>query len=239
MDCRGALCLPLYSIVVGPLLNDPRSNYQAIRERIVRAAESVGRDPDEITLVAVSKTHSVDAIRSLYDLGQRAFGENKLQEALSKFDLLPDDIEWHFIGKLQSNKARRVAERFHIIQTLENSGQLYEISKANRSVLGLIEVNIADEIQKSGLFVKDLDDFHEKLIQCKWIQFRGLMTVGPALNNPEEMRSYFARLRDLNERLGGKWLSMGMSSDFDVAIQEGATHVRVGTALFGNRDYSK
>ena len=218
---------------------DIEQNYRNIRNRMAQAAESVGRDPEEITLVAVSKTQSVEAIRRLYDLGHRVFGENKLQEAIPKTEALPNDIEWHFIGKLQSNKIKRAAELFAVIQTIESESQIRELAKLTRPIHVLIEVNIAHEAQKSGIFAEYLDDFYQKLIQYDRIQFHGLMTVGPVVANPALTRSYFAELRRLSTGLGGKWLSMGMSNDFDVAIQEGATHVRVGSALFGERATQK
>jgi len=204
-------------------------------ERIARASESARRDPNDVTLVAVSKTYGVDAIRELYDLGQRDFGESRIQEALPKIDALPDDIRWHMIGKLQTNKAKRAAQSFHAIHTLEKAGQLSEIAKVDRVVEGFIEVNLAEETQKAGLFASSLDDFHQIVLNCHQVHFLGLMTVGPLDASLEETRTLFARLRELNERLGGTGLSMGMSRDFEVAIQEGATHIRVGSALFGER----
>lgn len=206
-----------------------------VTERIERACESVGRDPIGVTLVAVSKTYPVEAIRELYDLGHRDFGESRLQEALPKIAALPDDIRWHMIGKLQSNKAKRAGQVFHAIHTLEKVAQLAELGKVDRIVEGFIEVNLAEERQKSGLFASSLDDFHRIVLHCKQVHFQGLMTVGPLDASLEETRTLFAKLRNLNERVGGSRLSMGMSRDFDVAIQEGATHVRVGSALFGER----
>jgi hypothetical protein len=214
-------------------------NLLDLRGRIALACDSVGRDPETVTLVAVSKTQPLDALKAAYDLGLRHFGESKLQEALPKIAAMPSDVVWHFIGHLQSNKARKVAEDFDAVQTLANEGQLREIEKGGRTVDGLIEVNIAEEPQKSGVAPKSLDPFFRNLIQSPCIRFRGLMTIGPALDDPEAMRPYFRALRELNQKLGGEWLSMGMSGDFEVAIQEGASHIRVGTALFGARDYEK
>jgi PLP dependent protein len=210
-------------------------NLAAIQDRIDRACESVGRDPSSVTLIAVTKTIEVDAIRAAYDLGLRHFGENRLQEGLSKMDELPADAVWHFIGKLQSNKAKRAAERFSVIHTLESESQLREFEKCGRSVDCFVEVNIGDEAQKSGIPAKMLDEFVRSIAKYKQVRFRGLMTVGPAVQNAEQMRPFFERMRKLRESVGGDWLSMGMSHDFEVAIQEGATHVRVGTALFGAR----
>jgi hypothetical protein len=216
------------------MTSDLRVRIASVQDRIERAAGQAGRDPREVTLVAVSKTQPLDAVLAAYDLGLRDFGESRLQEAMPKIEATPRDIVWHFIGKLQSNKARRVAEVFQEIHTLESTSQLGEIEKASGSTGGFIEVNIAKEAQKSGIFTENLDGFRGEVLNCSHVQFRGLMTIGPAID-PEGMRPFFRKLRKLNEEVGGRWLSMGMSSDFDVAIQEGATHVRVGSAIFGSR----
>lgn len=210
-------------------------NFAEVNGRIAEVAERSGRDAASVTLIAVSKTFPVDAVRAAYDLGQRHFGESRLQEALPKIEALPGDIVWHFIGRLQSNKARKVAEIFDVIHTLDSDSQLRELSKTSRPFQALIEVNLGRERQKSGVSPEGLADFHEKLIQLQPAQFRGLMTIGPATDDSERMRPIFRELREANNRLGGQWLSMGMSGDYEVAIQEGATHVRIGTALFGSR----
>jgi pyridoxal phosphate enzyme (YggS family) len=183
----------------------------------------------------VTKSVPVDQIQAAYDLGLRHFGESKLQEAIPKIEALPRDIVWHFIGKLQSNKAKKVAQLFSVIHALDSENQLREIEKGRQNVEGLIEVNIADEPQKSGISTESLDEYVKAVLQCHHVRFRGLMTIGPNLHDPEHMRPYFIRLRKLGEQVGAEWLSMGMSADFDVAIQEGATHIRVGSALFGER----
>jgi pyridoxal phosphate enzyme (YggS family) len=211
-----------------------REELQSIRDRIARAAESVGRDPSEVTLVAVSKSFGPDAIQEAYDLGLRDFGESRFQEAFPKIKVLPADIRWHFIGSIQSNKARRIAEAFHLIQSLSSETAAREIDKAEGPTNVLIEVNIAQEPQKSGISLNRLDEFAQSLLHYPQVHLLGLMTVGPALE-PEEMRPYFREMRRLRDRLRLSELSMGMSSDFDVAIQEGATHIRVGRALFGAR----
>jgi pyridoxal phosphate enzyme (YggS family) len=212
-----------------------RTSFLDVHERIARSAESVGRDPASVTLIAVSKTVCVDLIREAYDLGHRDFGESRLQEAIPKIERLPDDIRWHFIGKLQSNKARRAADLFHVIHTLESEQQLRELSKAGRAVDGLIEVNIGVELQKSGISPESLGKFAKTVVQYPLVRLRGLMTVGPLHPNAEFMRPFFRELRELGYGFKGQWLSMGMSNDFEVAIQEGSTHVRVGSALFGAR----
>lgn len=206
-----------------------------IPDRIERTCELSNRNPQNVTLIAVSKLQPLDAILDLYDQGQRHFGESRLQEAIPKIEQAPTDIVWHFIGNLQSNKAKKIAEHFSVIHTLSKNDQLREIAKSGHTIEGLIEVNIANEAQKGGILPVGLDVFLDTVLQCEAVQFRGLMTIGPALDDEQAMRPYFRELREANDRVGGKWLSMGMSNDFEVAIQEGATHVRVGTALFGAR----
>jgi pyridoxal phosphate enzyme (YggS family) len=210
--------------------------YRDIQDRIARACDSVGRDASSVTLVAVSKTYPASAIQELYDLGHRDFGESRLQELVPKVEELPKDIRWHFIGKLQSNKTRRAAEICHAIHTIETSSQLKELNKSEKSVDVFIEVNVAEEEQKSGILQNSLDTFAQDVIRCEQANLSGLMTIGPVVQDPEQSRPYFRKLRQLGESIGAKNLSMGMSLDFEVGIQEGATHIRVGTLLFGARD---
>lgn len=189
-----------------------------------------------MTLIAVSKTVSIELIREAYDAGHRHFGESRVQEALPKIAALPGDIVWHFIGKLQSNKARRAAEAVHVLHTLENERQLIEIAKAHRTVEGFIEVNLAREPQKSGVLSENLDALIAKVADYPQVLLRGLMTVGPYEATPDEKRVLFRALKGLaREELGLVALSMGMSADYEIAIQEGSTHVRVGSAIFGDR----
>lgn len=211
-------------------------NLAEINERIKRSCESVNRDPAGVTLIAVSKTVSIDSIREAYNAGHRHFGESRLQEAQPKIEALPVDIVWHFVGHLQSNKAKKAAQLCEFIHTLESESQLREIAKSGREVQGFIEVNIADEPQKTGISPHFLDGFVETVLHYPQVHLTGLMTVGPAVDDPELSRKYFRELRKLAEKTGLRRLSMGMSHDFDVAIQEGATHVRVGTAIFGSRN---
>ena len=210
--------------------------YQDIQDRIARACDSVGRDASSVTLIAVSKTYPASAIQELYDLGHRDFGESRLQELILKWEELPKDIRWHFIGKLQSNKTKKAAEICHAIHTIETSSQLKELNKSEKSVEVFIEVNIAEEEQKSGILQNSLDSFARDVIRCEQANLSGLMTIGPVVKDPEQSRPYFEKLRQLGESIGTKNLSMGMSLDFEVGIQEGATHIRVGTLLFGARD---
>jgi pyridoxal phosphate enzyme (YggS family) len=212
------------------------SRLRDVRDRIERACGSVGRDPSAVTLVAVTKTVPVGRIREAYDLGVRDFGENRLQEALPKIDALPPDVRWHFVGVLQSNKAKAVANSFHVIHTVEKPSQLVQIGKAARAVDCLVEVNVAREPQKAGVLPENLDKSVVLVQQCVNVRFRGLMAMGPLSSDPEENRPLFRQVSELGKRFGAEWLSMGMSADLEVAIQEGSTHVRVGTAIFGERD---
>jgi pyridoxal phosphate enzyme (YggS family) len=204
-----------------------------IQDRIARACEVVGRDPAEVCLIAVSKTYPRSAVLAAYDLGLRHFGESRLQEALPKQEGLPDDIVWHFIGPLQSNKAKRAAQAFHVIHSLSSKAQLDEIAKSGSTIEGLLQVNLGREQQKFGIFGETLDAALQDVLHCTSVRFRGLMTIGPQVENPEEARPIFRRLAELGREVGADWLSMGMSGDFEVAIQEGASHVRIGSALFG------
>lgn len=211
------------------------SNIALIQSQIAQACASVGRDPADITLIAVSKTFPTEAIREAYDAGHRHFGESRLQEALPKIENLPADIVWHFIGHLQSNKAKRVAQLFDVIHTIDSENLVKEIAKAGRQVDGFIEVNIANEAQKAGISADRVDDLRKVVLHYSQIRLRGLMTIGPIVDEPELSRPYYRQLRELARQMDLGGLSMGMSQDFDVAIQEGATHVRVGSAIFGSR----
>ena len=210
--------------------------YRELQQTVKNACASVARDPNEVNIIAVSKTYPADAIRELYELGHRDFGESRLQELQPKWEQLPRDIRWHFIGKLQSNKVRRATEICYAIHTLETTSQLKELHKSDRRCDVFIEVNIAEEQQKSGILQNSLDTFAQDVIRCEQANLSGLMTIGPVVKDPEQSRPYFEKLRHLGEAIGTKNLSMGMSLDFEVAIQEGATHIRVGTLLFGARE---
>ena len=179
--------------------------------------------------------HPVEDLIAAYEAGQRDFGESRLQEALPKIKALPKDVVWHFIGPLQSNKAKKVAENFQAIHTLYSIDQIREIDKGIRVIDGLIEVNIGLEPQKVGILPERLDEFHTILLHSNNVHFRGLMTIGPRVSDAELMRPFFKGLKRLADHLGNCYLSMGMSGDFEVAIQEGASHIRVGSAIFGSR----
>ncbi len=213
-----------------------RQRYREINDRIEKSAEKAGRNPAEITLIAVSKTFSVDKIRELYDFGHKFFGESRLQEALPKIEVLSDDIHWHFVGDFQSNKAKKIAQSFTLIHSLATESALNKLAQLDHKTRVLLEINIAEEPQKAGILPGGLDRFLQSALECKQVQIEGLMTIGPATSDPEESRQWFRKLRTLAEPHPNLvQLSMGMSQDFEQAIQEGSTFVRVGTALFGER----
>ncbi|NOY45481.1 MAG: YggS family pyridoxal phosphate-dependent enzyme [Deltaproteobacteria bacterium] len=221
--------------------------YRAVLERVRRAAEAAGRDPDGIVLVAVSKKMGPERIEAAYRAGARDFGENYVQEALSKVDRLPPDTRWHMIGHLQSNKARRAVETFAWIHSLDRPSLGDALEKAaaarNRAVDVLIQVNVGGEATKSGTDAEGAQALLGRAGDWPHLRIRGLMTIPPYRTDPEEVRPYFRTLRELRDRLQAgappgvrlEHLSMGMSHDFPVAIEEGATMVRVGTAIFGER----
>jgi hypothetical protein len=223
------------------------ANLEHVRERIARAAERAGRYEDDISLIAVSKTFSADAIRAAYDAGLRAFGENRVQEFESKQAKLGDltDVTWHLIGHLQSNKARRAVHLFHRVDSVDSLVLAQKLDSAAvaeaKQVPVLIEVHLGGEATKSGVAEGDLPALVGGIEKLQNLELRGLMTIPPYCDDPEAARPYFRKLRemrgDLSRRLGRTLpaLSMGMSHDFEVAIAEGATEIRIGTALFGER----
>jgi pyridoxal phosphate enzyme (YggS family) len=221
----------------------------AVRERIARAAARSGRRADEIAVVAVSKTFPREAVREAFDAGLREFGENRVQEAEPKVEALaalrPAGLRWHLVGHLQSNKARRAVALFDLIHSVDSADlgcRLERIgAETGREVRVLVQVDLAHEATKSGLDEAHLMPALEVLRGLKSVRTEGLMVLPPFAEDPERTRSYFRRLRDLRDRaradslLMGSDLSMGMSHDFEVAIEEGATIVRIGTAIFGER----
>ncbi|MCS6954402.1 MAG: YggS family pyridoxal phosphate-dependent enzyme [Bryobacterales bacterium] len=214
-----------------------RERLAEVRERIARAAARAGRRPEEITLVAVTKTFPAAVIREAYELGVRDFGENYVQEFERKQPEVADlaEARFHFIGHLQSNKARRAAELFHVIQTVDTPKLARRLNETGRPLPVMIEVKLSEESSKSGVDPSELRGLIEALRTCPNLRLAGLMTMPPWSEDPEASRPYFARLRRLAEEHGLEQLSMGMSHDLEVAIEEGATCVRVGTALFGPR----
>ena len=225
------------------------SRVAAVRERIARAAARAGRTPDEVTLVAVSKTQPADVVRAAFSAGLRHFGENKVQEAEGKIAALEDlraaGLVWHMIGHVQSNKGRRAAEIFDAVDSVDDVTLAKRLERgaeaARRQLPVLIQVDLGKEATKFGLDEAHLFPTLEQLRGYKAVRVEGLMVLPPLAEDPEESRPYFRRLRALLEEaqgqglVRGRALSMGMSHDFEVAIEEGATHVRVGTAIFGER----
>jgi pyridoxal phosphate enzyme (YggS family) len=224
---------------------DLASNLENVRRRIEAACARAGRDPAEVTMVAVSKGHPPQVVRAAADLGLTLFGENKVQEARSKIPLCPGRLRWHMIGHLQSNKARDAVHFFEMVQSVDSLGLAEELDRlagrAAKSLAVLLEVNIAGEASKFGYPPERLLADLPALNALKRLEIHGLMTMAPWSPEPERARPVFRRLRELRgqceQTLGAPLahLSMGMSGDFEVAIEEGATLVRIGTALFGER----
>lgn len=221
-----------------------------VQDEVARAAENCGRNPDEVAIVAVSKIHPAEAIRALNASNQIDFGENYVQEALGKQETLADlDIRWHFIGGLQSNKAKYVAGKFALVHSVD-SLKLAKMLHKKASELGvvqdiLVQVNIAGEEQKSGVTEHGLFELADGIMGLDGLRLAGLMTMPPFFDEPERARPVFARLRELREALEPKLgiqlphLSMGMTGDFVPAVEEGATLVRIGTRIFGQRPYKR
>jgi hypothetical protein len=225
-----------------------RENLLRIQERMGAAARRAGRRVEEITLIGVSKTHPAEAIREAYEAGLRHFGENRVQEWEGKRGGAEDlDATWHLIGHLQSNKAGRAAKLFHSVDSVDDFALAQRLDRARietgrtGKLRVLIEVRIAKEETKSGAEVGELSGLVEKIVGLPALELAGLMCIPPFADNPEKTRPHFARLQRLRDNLtkelgvGLPVLSMGMSHDFEVAIEEGATEVRVGTLLFGSR----
>ena len=225
-------------------------NLNIVKSKIEAAAMRSGRDLSEITLIAVSKTKPVEMISEVYDYGIREFGENKVQEITAKSAVLPDDINWHMIGHLQRNKVKQVINKTVLIHSVDSIRLAEAISKEavaqNITVSILLEVNVAGEDTKYGFTLEETPLILKEIAAMPGLFVRGLMTSAPFVDNPEENRQYFKQLKDLCVDLKAKnidntsmdFLSMGMTNDYEVAIEEGATHVRVGTAIFGERYYS-
>ena len=208
-----------------------------------------GRNPEEVSLIAVSKTKPVSMLQEAYDAGCRDFGENKVQEIMDKIDRLPSDIRWHMIGHLQTNKVKYIVGKIFLIHSVDSLHLAEAISKEavkqNTTVNILIEVNVAKENTKYGAMAEDTVSLVEKIALLPGICVKGLMTIAPYVENPQENRQYFVKLRQLAVDIKSKnidnvhmdILSMGMTGDYMVAIEEGATYVRVGTGIFGERQY--
>jgi pyridoxal phosphate enzyme (YggS family) len=221
----------------------------AVQKRVEEACRRSGRNPSEVKLIAVSKTKPVENVTELYEDGQRLFGENKVQEMCGKQEVTPDDISWHLIGHLQRNKVKYMASFVSMIHSVDSLrlGETIskEAEKHGRVIPVLVEVNVAEEESKFGVTCEQAPELVRQLSELPGIEVRGLMTIAPFVDDPEESRSVFHKLRELSvdinrENINNvtmRELSMGMTNDFEVAIEEGATFVRVGTAIFGERDY--
>lgn len=228
-----------------------KENFMEIEKRIQEACDRSGRDRKDVTLVAVSKTKPIEMLQEAYDLGTRIFGENHVQEIVEKYEALPDDISWHMIGHLQRNKVKYIIDKVDLIHSVDSLRLAKTIEKeaAKKGITAniLIEVNVAKEESKFGLMPEEVLDFIDQIAPFKHICVRGLMTIAPFVENPEENRVIFRKLKDLSVDIESKKvdnvnvsiLSMGMTNDFEIAIEEGATMVRVGTGLFGARDYTQ
>ena len=229
-----------------PIAIDIRANLEAVRERIARAAERAGRDPDDVTLVGASKKVPVEQIEAALDAGLRHVGENFVQEAIPKHDLIGQRATWHFIGHLQRNKVKYVLPRFDIIESVDSERLAREIGKraqqAGQQMRVLLQVDVGDETTKFGVSPEQAGELAGLLHSLDGLKLEGLMAMPPFEADPEDARPYFVRLRELRDAIEASnpamelpHLSMGMTHDFEVAVQEGATIVRVGTGIFGPR----
>lgn len=227
-----------------------KENLKLVEENMINAAKRAGRSPDEVKLIAVSKTKPVELIMEAYDAGVRDFGENKVQEMVDKYEVMPKDIRWHLIGHLQTNKVKYVVGRAFLIHSVDSYKLACEISKeaVKKGVDAdiLIEVNISNEDSKFGFDKKEVIDFVENAAKLPGIHIKGLMTVAPFVEDPEENRQIFRDLKQLSvdiinkniDNVSMEIMSMGMSGDYQVAIEEGASCIRVGTSIFGERNYN-
>ena len=234
--------------------NEIRDNLQEVEENICKAAAKAGRDRSEIKLISVSKNNTVDVLESAYRCGVRVFGENRVQELVGKMDHFEEigikDIEWHLIGHLQTNKVKYIIGRVAMIHSVDSEklAKAIDDESAKKGVVTdiLVELNIGDEESKFGLDFDNTLEFVEKIACFKHIRVKGLMCVAPYTEDPEENREFFSKMKKLSVDIANKnidnvsmcELSMGMTGDYMVAIEEGATCVRVGTGIFGKRDYS-
>lgn len=220
--------------------------FDLVREKLCAAAERAGRRPDDVELVAVSKRHPAEAVReAAEEAGQELFGESRVQEALVKIPALSSRLRWHFIGPLQSNKIRKALPHFELFHGIDTAGIARDMDRI-AGEMGLfprvlLEVNVSGEGSKHGFAPEELERELKGLLALPRLQVEGFMTMAPLVREQEEARPYFAKLRELRDRLASRTgiplgtLSMGMSGDYEVAIEEGATLVRVGSALFGER----
>jgi pyridoxal phosphate enzyme (YggS family) len=218
---------------------DVRDNLERVRERIARAAARAGRQPDDVLLIGVSKTVDVERIRAGLAAGLRALGENRVQEAKAKVAELGRPAAWHLIGHLQTNKVKDALELFDVIHSLDRLELAQELERRaaprGLAVEAMLQVNVGGEASKGGFSPDGVREALEAIGKLAHVKVTGLMAIPPEVERPEDARPWFRRLRELAERHGLARLSMGMSGDFEVAVEEGATMVRVGTAIFGSR----
>ncbi len=226
-----------------------KENLKEVEKNILQACEKAGRNREDVTLIAVSKTKPVSMLQEIYEEGIRDFGENKVQELASKYEEMPKDIRWHMIGHLQRNKVKQVIDKACLIHSVDSYRLAEEINiqakKKNIVVPILVEVNIAEEKSKFGIHREDAIQLVEEIAELENIRIEGLMTIAPYVEDPEKNRQYFRNIKQLSVDITRKnidnvtmnVLSMGMTGDYTVAIEEGATLVRVGTGIFGARNY--
>lgn len=227
-----------------------KDQLEEVERKIQEACRRAGRKREDVTLIAVSKTKPVSVLKEAYDLGVRVFGENKVQELTQKYEALPPDVSWHMIGHLQTNKVKYIIDKAELIHSVDSYKLAQtiekEAAKINRIANILVEVNVAEEESKFGLSMDEVLPFIEKISVFPHVKVSGLMTIAPFTENQEQNRPIFANLHKLSVDIGKKnidnvnvsILSMGMTTDYIVAIEEGATMVRVGTGIFGARDYA-
>ncbi len=232
-------------------MNLIKENLNEVKEKIKRACERAGRSYDDVTLIAVSKTKPVEAVREAMEWGMMEFGENKVQELTFKYEQLPKSIHWHLIGHLQRNKVKYIIGKTSLIHSVDSYRLAEEIHKEGQKhslqVPVLIQVNAANEESKFGISMEECIPLIEKTAKLEYVSIKGLMTIAPFVENPEDNRQYFKQLKQLSVDIKTKnidnvsmdFLSMGMTGDYEVAVEEGATHIRVGTGIFGERDYSQ
>jgi hypothetical protein len=227
-----------------------KDNYDQVAANIARVCEASGRKPEEVTLIAVSKTKPIPMLEEIYEHGCRNFGENYVQELVDKYEAMPKDIKWHMIGHLQRNKVKYIVDKVAMIHSVDSLRLAQEISKEAQKkqveVDILIEVNIAGEESKFGTTAEETVNLVEEVAKLPGVHIKGLMTSAPYVEDSEENRQYFAQLKQLSVDISGKnidnvtmdVLSMGMTGDYEIAVSEGATLVRVGTGIFGERHYT-
>ena len=228
-----------------------KENLEIVEANVKKACENAKRDRSEVTLIAVSKTKPVEMLEEIYDAGARDFGENKVQEMCDKIEVLPKDIKWHMIGHLQTNKVKYIVDKVALIHSVDSLHLANEIQKqaVKKDVIVpiLIEVNIAEEESKFGIHKEETIQLVKEIAKLDHLQIKGLMTIAPYVEDPEENRLYFREIKQLSvdidnqniDNVSMNILSMGMTGDYMVAIEEGSTMVRVGTGIFGERNYDK